>query len=108
MNRSLGLNAALVACIAFFVTLVGLPFWWVVSGSIKIPQEIIARTPTMVPQSFTLQHYQKLFDASAYPVYLVNSLIVAASSTVLTLLLAIPAALAIRTPAGPAAHGAGH
>jgi multiple sugar transport system permease protein len=94
MNRSLGLNAALVAVVAFFVVLVGLPFWWVVSGSFKIPQEIIARSPTMIPQSFTLQHYQKLFEASDYPVYLVNSLIVAASSTVLTLLLAIPAAYA--------------
>ena len=94
MNRSPGLNAALVAVIAFFVVLVGLPFWWVVSGSIKVPQEIIARSPTMIPQSFTLQHYRKLFEASDYPVYLVNSLIVATSSTVLTLLLAIPAAYA--------------
>jgi len=94
MNRSPGLNAALVACIAFFVALIGLPFWWVVSGSVKVPQEIIARTPTMVPHSFTLQHYRKLFEASDYPVYLVNSLIVAASSTALTLVLAIPAAYA--------------
>lgn len=94
MNRSLSLNAVMVACIAFFVVLVGLPFWWVVSGSIKLPQEIISRAPTMVPHSFTLQHYQKLFEASAYPVYLVNSLIVAASSTFITLLLAIPAAYA--------------
>lgn len=94
MNRSLSLNAVMVACIAFFVVLVGLPFWWVVSGSIKLPQEIISRTPTMFPHSFTLQHYTKLFEASAYPVYLVNSLIVAASSTFITLLLAIPAAYA--------------
>ncbi|MEO3387033.1 carbohydrate ABC transporter permease [Mesorhizobium sp. CAU 1741] len=94
MNRSFGLNATLIACLCFFVVLIGLPFWWVVSGSIKIPQEIISRVPTMIPQSFTLQHYQKLFEASDYPVYLVNSLIVAASSTVLTLLLAIPAAYA--------------
>ncbi|MCA0341173.1 MAG: carbohydrate ABC transporter permease [Proteobacteria bacterium] len=84
----------MVACGAFFVTLVGLPFWWVVSGSVKVPQEIIARTPTMFPHSFTLQHYTKLFDGSAYPDYLLNSLIVAVSSTVLTLVLAIPAAFA--------------
>ena len=31
-----------------------LPFWWVFSSSIKAPPEIIARTPTMFPQSFTL------------------------------------------------------
>ncbi len=94
MRRSLPLNAALVACVSFFVALVGLPFWWVVSGSVKAPQEIISRTPTMVPHSFTLQHYEKLFAASDYPVYLVNSLVVATASTLLMLLLAIPAAYA--------------
>lgn len=94
MNRSLPLNLALVTCLSFFIVLIGLPFWWVVSGSIKLPQEIIARTPTMVPRSFTLQHYLKLFEASDYPVYLVNSLLVASASTLLTLVLAIPAAYA--------------
>ncbi len=94
MKRSATINALMVACGAFFITLVGLPFWWVVSGSVKVPQEIIARSPTMFPHSFTLQHYNKLFDASAYPVYLANSLIVAVSSTALTLALAIPAAFA--------------
>lgn len=94
MNRSLLLNVTLVACLSFFIVLIGLPFWWVVSGSIKVPQEIIARTPTMFPQSFTLQHYLKLFEASDYPVYLVNSLLVAGVSTLLTLVLAIPASYA--------------
>jgi multiple sugar transport system permease protein len=94
MSRGLGWNIALGGCLLFFTALIGLPFWWVLSGSIKIPQEIIARVPTMIPQSFTTQHYERLFSASDYPVYLVNSLIVATSSTVLTLLLALPAAYA--------------
>lgn len=79
---------------AFFALLIGLPFWWVVSGSVKIPQEIIAQRPTMVPQSFTLQHYGKLLGASAYGTYLWNSVLVAGASTLLTLLLAIPAGYA--------------
>lgn len=94
MSRSFGWNAALGALIVFFAGLIGLPFWWVVSGSIKIPQEIIARAPTMIPRSFTTQHYEKLFSASDYPVYLVNSVIVASCSTALTLVLAVPAAYA--------------
>jgi multiple sugar transport system permease protein len=48
----------------------------------------------MVPQSFTLQHYTKLLAASAYPTYLVNSLIVGVASSVLTVVLAVPAAYA--------------
>jgi multiple sugar transport system permease protein len=94
MSRGLGWNIALAACLLFFTALIGLPFWWVLSGSIKIPQEIIARVPTMIPHSFTPQHYERLFSASDYPVYLVNSLIVATFSTALTLLLALPAAYA--------------
>jgi multiple sugar transport system permease protein len=94
MTRGLKWNALLVVGVLFFVALVGLPFWWVVSGSFKIPQEIIARVPTMFPQSFTLEHYQKLLSSSDYGTYLVNSLVVSGLSALITLLLAIPAGYA--------------
>ncbi len=94
MRRGAGWNALLVAALALLAALIALPFWWVVSGSIKAPAEIIARTPTMIPQSFTLQHYVKLLAASDYPTYMANSLIVATLSTVITLTLAIPAGYA--------------
>jgi len=94
MTRGLKWNALLVVGVLFFVALVGLPFWWVASGSFKIPQEIIARVPTMFPQSFTLEHYQKLLSSSDYGTYLVNSLVVSSVSALTTLLLAIPAGYA--------------
>jgi multiple sugar transport system permease protein len=94
MRRSWSAVALLALGILFFALLIGLPFWWVVTGSIKAPQEIISRTPTMVPMSFTLQHYAKLLASSAYPTYLLNSLIVATASTALTIALAVPAAYA--------------
>jgi multiple sugar transport system permease protein len=87
-----GVSAAGVG--AFFLILIGLPFWWVLSSAFKAPQEIIARRPTMVPESFTLQHFEKLLSSSAYPTYLVNSMIVATAATLVTLLLALPAAYA--------------
>lgn len=71
-----------------------LPFWFVLTGSVKAPQEIIARVPTVFPESFTTEHYAKLLAASDYAVYLANSLLVAAASTILTLLLAVPAGYA--------------
>ena len=74
--------------------LVALPFWFVLTGSVKAPQEIIARVPTLFPQSFTTQHYDKLLAASDYAAYMANSVIVAVASTALTLLLAIPAGYA--------------
>ncbi len=94
MKRSLPMRLLLAGTILFFLLLIGLPFWWVISGSIKLPQEIIARDPTLVPHSFTVQHYAKLLDASAYPTYLVNSMIVGVASAILTVLLAVPAAYA--------------
>lgn len=94
MNRSPGLNILLAIAIAFLLVLVALPFWWVFSGSFKLPQEIISRTPTFFPQSFTLQHYIGLLSRSAYSSYVTNSLLVAALSTVITLALAVPAAYA--------------
>ncbi|MDX3924278.1 MAG: carbohydrate ABC transporter permease [Shinella sp.] len=94
MRRSLASNILLAFSITFLVLLIGLPFWWVLSGSFKLPQEIIARVPTMFPHSFTLQHFGKLLSGSDYPVYMANSLIVAGLSTVITLVLAVPAAYA--------------
>lgn len=87
-----GLSTAGVG--AFFLILIGLPFWWVLSSAFKAPQEIIARRPTMVPESFTLQHFEKLLSASAYPTYLANSMLVATAATLITLVLALPAAYA--------------
>lgn len=92
MRLSWPARLALAATILVLTLVIGLPFWWVVSGSIKLPAEILSRTPTMVPQSFTLQHYEKLLRSSAYGAYLWNSVVVSTLSTVLTILLALPAA----------------
>jgi multiple sugar transport system permease protein len=94
MKRSF--TSSLLLCLSWTVLmlLIGLPFWWVLSGAFKLPQEIIARVPTMVPHSFTLQHFMKLLSGSDYPTYMINSLIVAVLSTAVTLALAIPAAYA--------------
>lgn len=94
MTRPRRWSAALGAGLLAFVALIGLPFWWVVSGSFKLPQEIIARVPTMIPQSFTFQHYEKLLSSSDYGTYLVNSLVVSGLSALITLVLAIPAGYA--------------
>ena len=94
MRRGLVWNVALGAGLLGFLALIGLPFWWVISGAFKAPQEIIARVPTFFPQSFTLQHFEKLLSASDYGTYLLNSLLVSGLSAFITLLLAIPAGYA--------------
>lgn len=94
MKRPIGQSLALYGGLVLLVLVIGLPFWWVFSGSIKAPQEIISRTPTFFPHSFTLQHFDKLLQSTDFPAYLVNSLLVALFSTLLTVALALPAAYA--------------
>lgn len=94
MRRTVGWTLALWATVALLAALIGLPFWWVVSGSFKPAAEIIARVPTMFPNEVTTIHYERLLTISPYGSYLLNSLAVATASTVLTLLLAIPAGYA--------------
>lgn len=68
------------------------PFYWIFSSSVKSPQEIISRVPTFFPQSFTLQHYEKLLASSSFPTYLLNSTIVAVMTMVITIVLSTMAA----------------
>jgi ABC-type glycerol-3-phosphate transport system permease component len=93
-GRSWAERLALVCGLVALAVLVVLPFWWVVSSSIKAPREIISRQPTMVPHSFTLQHFRKLFGSSDFPQYLLNSVLVSSASMAITVLLAIFASYA--------------
>jgi multiple sugar transport system permease protein len=85
-------NLLLGLSIVILMILVLAPFYWIFSSSIKVPPEIIARKPTLFPQSFTTQHYSKLFNASQFPTYLRNSLIVAAGTMLITVVLSTLAA----------------
>ena len=81
MRRALHWSLALWGGIAVLGGMLALPFWFVLTGSVKAPQEIIARVPTIFPQSFTTQHYEKLLAASDYAAYMLNSIVVAVAST---------------------------
>jgi len=92
VRRSLGQTLAIGSGLLGLAVLVLLPFWWIATGSVKAPQEIIARTPTLVPHSFTLRHFEKLLGASDYPRYLGNSLVVGLCSAAITVVLSVLAA----------------
>ena len=92
VRRRPGQSVAIGLGLLALAVLVLLPFWWIATGSIKAPQEIIARVPTLVPHSFTLQHFDKLLAASDFPRYLGNSLLVGLGSTAITVVLSVLAA----------------
>lgn len=92
MSVTLKRYLVFILAVLFLLLLVAAPFYWIFSASIKAPQEIIARTPTFFPRSFTLQHYEKLLRSSAYPTYLWNSILVALGTMGITVVLSTLAA----------------
>lgn len=77
---------ALVVC----VVLVGAPFVYMITGSFRFNAEIFSYPLTFLPKSPTLENYQRLLDGSEIPYVrqFANSLFVAVSQTLLTLLVA--------------------
>ena len=68
------------------------PFFWILSSSIKSPEEIISKNPTYFPLSFTLEHYYKILITSDILRYLFNSLVVSFFSMTIAVILSLLAA----------------
>lgn len=81
-----------------FVLIIALgPFYWTAITSIKVDSEINASPPTLFPQSFTTKSYSQAF-LSVQPAFakdLLNSTIVAISTTILALIFGSICAYAI-------------
>ncbi|MGE0238539.1 MAG: carbohydrate ABC transporter permease [Parvibaculaceae bacterium] len=88
LNTSLKYLAALTAC-AFF----GFPILWTFITAIK-PVDLIPQVPPVWLFEPTLEHFRTIFAEKGLLKSLVNSLIVASASTVLALLVGVPAAYA--------------
>lgn len=82
-----GLMLAVAAIVIF-------PIYWMFSISLKIPKEIY-RLPSLVPQNPTWDNYRDLIEKRGYLTNIRNSLIVASSVTVVSLLISSFAAYSI-------------
>lgn len=70
------------------------PFFWMLTGSFKTYQEIIANPIVWIPSSLGLVNYQTALDAAPFLLYFQNTVIVALTNTLLTLVITILAAFA--------------
>ncbi len=70
------------AAIALTVIGVGFPLFWMTVSSVMPYQELFSRTPRLLPRHPTIQHYVDLLSRTVFPVYFVNSTIVAVLATV--------------------------
>ncbi|WP_054697112.1 carbohydrate ABC transporter permease [Syntrophomonas palmitatica] len=63
--------------------------------ALKPPGEIFTAEPSILPHIYTLQNYIDLFSIREFPNYLLNSLLVASTTALITLIIASLAACAI-------------
>ncbi|MGM0876604.1 MAG: carbohydrate ABC transporter permease [Bacillota bacterium] len=83
--------------IALLITVVFLfPIYWMITTSIKPIQDVFATPPMIFPETIQFDAYIKnIVEDQSILLYLKNSLIVAIGTSLLTLLLALPAAYAM-------------
>ena len=91
-KKKLLLNLATYILLAVGSLLVLSPILWTISTSLKTPQNIGAFPPTWIPRPVTFEHYSSILFESPFFQYSWNTLVVAFSSIVLCLLVAVPAA----------------
>jgi len=82
-----------IALVALAVTL--FPFYWMLNTSLKPAPEVFASPPTFVSAHWSLDSYAALLSNRPVARYFLNSLVVAAGSTVLSVLLAALAAYGV-------------
>ena len=81
-----------VAALVFFTAF---PFAWMIATAFKRSDEIFTSPPTFLPSSITLENLTRLFEQTRFGTYLVNSVLVATATVLLTLVIATPAAYAL-------------
>jgi ABC-type glycerol-3-phosphate transport system permease component len=86
------LIAAGVAALLFFTAF---PFAWMIATAFKPPDEIFVSPPEFLPRRITLDNLARLFDETRFAVYMLNSVLVAGTTVLLTLALAVPGAYAL-------------
>lgn len=88
-------RAGLVAAIVVVVAPTVFVFFWMLSLSLKSELENMAYPPVFIPTTFTLQSYIDTIEGRNFFRYLYNSLIVSGLSTLIGLVIGVPAGYGI-------------
>jgi multiple sugar transport system permease protein len=89
--------------LAAALVLYGFPFLYLLFTSFKTPLDTIAVPPTVLPKEWTVENYVNALGRSGVLASIINSTQTAVISTLLSLVLAVPAAYGItryKTPSG--------
>lgn len=95
-RRRFSIWIALQYCAVFiFVMFLGFPFLWMFITSFKTPIELLELDQSIIPEGFYIQNYIDILEKRGLIRSAGNSVIVAFASTILTMIVAIPAGYAI-------------
>ncbi len=95
MRSSLASRTLLMLLVALIVLVYGFPYAFLVSTSLKSPQDALAIPPTLLPQQLSLENYTNIGEHPSVQRSFGNSATIALLSTVITIALAVPAAYAV-------------
>ncbi|PCC30866.1 carbohydrate ABC transporter permease [Brachybacterium alimentarium] len=93
----------LFLCLVALVALA--PILWMISASLKSPNEILRYPPTIIPEDIKWENYQAVFELQPFTQQFINSVVIMALVAVLTILMSVPAGYALAR-VKPVASGA--
>jgi multiple sugar transport system permease protein len=88
MKKKIGIGKVLLyVVLVVYAVITLIPFLWALSSSFKTLDEIISGTISFIPKHFTLDNYKQIFiEQVMFPRWLLNSVIIAVTVTILNLL----------------------
>jgi len=78
-----------------YLVFLGFPLLWLISSSLKSPQEFASITPSLLPKHFDLSNYGDALNEQGLVRGLGNSLQISIYSTILVLIVALPVSYAL-------------
>ncbi|MEU8222509.1 carbohydrate ABC transporter permease [Kribbella sp. NPDC048915] len=96
------------AAVVVYLIFLGFPLLWLISSSLKSPQEFASITPSLLPKHFDLSNYTDALSEQGLIRGLGNSLQISIYTTILVLIVALPVSYALarfRTRLRPLTNG---
>ncbi len=95
MRTRPGIRALQYVAVVCYLVFLGFPLLWLISSSLKSPQEFASITPSLLPKHFDLSNYTDALNEQGLVRGLGNSLQISILSTILVLIVALPVSYAL-------------
>lgn len=87
-----GVTYVVLSVVALFFVA---PVFWMLSGSLKSPNEILRYPPTLIPEVFRWDNYVRVFELQPFAQQFMNSVVIMALVSLVTLVISVCAGYAL-------------